>query len=80
MVVDNELDPREKISEELLALLKSDLTGEELREKLDDYHENDVAQVIPLLDENDRKKLYTKLDNDYLSEIFSYLDDPEPFI
>lgn len=80
MVLDNELDPREKISEELLALLKSDLTGEELREKLDDYHENDVAQVIPLLDENDRKKLYSKLDNDYLSEIFSYLDDPEPFI
>lgn len=76
----NELDPREKISDELVALLKGDLSGESLREKLDDYHENDVAQAIALLSEEERKQLYLKLDNDYLSEVFSYLDDPEPFI
>lgn len=79
-ILTNEIDPREKITEELLALLKSDLTAETLREKLDDYHENDVAQVIPLLTEEERKQLYLKLDDDYLSEIFSYLDDPEPYI
>lgn len=79
-ILTNEIDPREKITEELLELLKSDLTAETLREKLDDYHENDVAQVIPLLTEEERKQLYLKLDDDYLSEIFSYLDDPEPYI
>lgn len=79
-ILTNEIDPREKITEELLDLLKSDLTAETLREKLDDYHENDVAQVIPLLTEEERKQLYLKLDDDYLSEIFSYLDDPEPYI
>lgn len=76
----NELDPREKITEELLDLLRGNLSGADLREKLDDYHENDVAQAIALLSEEERKKLYVKLDNDYLSEVFSYLDDPEPFI
>ena len=79
-ILTNEIDPREKITEELLELLKSDLPAEALREKLDDYHENDVAQVIPLLTEEERKQLYLKLDDDYLSEIFSYLDDPEPYI
>ncbi|MDY4675963.1 MAG: magnesium transporter [Candidatus Borkfalkiaceae bacterium] len=79
-ILTNEIDPREKITEELLDLLKSDLTAETLREKLDDYHENDVAQVIPLLTEEERKQLYLKLDDDYLSEVFSYLDDPEPYI
>ena len=79
-ILTNEIDPREKITEELLDLLKSDLTAETLREKLDDYHENDVAQVIPLLTEEERKQLYLKLDDDYLSEIFSYLNDPEPYI
>ncbi len=79
-ILTNEIDPREKITEELLELLKSDLPAEALREKLDDYHENDVAQVIPLLSADERKQLYLKLDDDYLSEIFSYLDDPEPYI
>lgn len=79
-ILTNEIDPREKITEELLELLKSDLPAETLREKLDDYHENDVAQVIPLLTEEERKQLYLKLDDDYLSEVFSYLDDPEPYI
>ena len=79
-ILTNEIDPREKITEELLELLKSSLPAEALREKLDDYHENDVAQVIPLLTEEERKQLYLKLDDDYLSEIFSYLDDPEPYI
>lgn len=79
-ILTNEIDPREKITEELLDLLKSDLTAETLREKLDDYHENDVAQVIPLLSADERKQLYLKLDDDYLSEVFSYLDDPEPYI
>lgn len=79
-ILTNEIDPREKITEELLELLKSNLPAETLREKLDDYHENDVAQVIPLLTEEERKQLYLKLDDDYLSEIFSYLDDPEPYI
>ena len=40
-----ELDHREKISEELIALLESDLEPDKLKEKLEDYHENDVAQV-----------------------------------
>ena len=75
-----ELDHREKISEELIALLESDLEPDKLKEKLEDYHENDVARVLPLLDENQRKRLYLKLDDEYLSELFSYLDDPEPFI
>ncbi len=79
-ILTNEIDPREKITEELLELLKSSLPAEALREKLDDYHENDVAQVIPLLSADERKQLYLKLDDEYLSEVFSYLDDPEPYI
>ena len=35
---------------------------------------------MPKLTVEERKKLYLKLGNKFLSEIFSYLEDPEPFI
>ncbi len=73
-------DPRDKITEELIELLRSDEQRETLAEKLADYHENDVAHALTLLCEEERKKLYLKLDDEFLSEVFSYLDDPEPFI
>lgn len=61
-------------------ILKSKIPAEELRERLADYHDNDIAIVIHDLEKEERLKIYPKLGEEKVSEIFSYLDDVEDFI
>ncbi len=77
-------DVNEKTTE-LLALLNDNLSGtlsnEGLREKLYDYHANDVAKALEELSEEQRKHIYSALEgNDLLSEIFSYFENPEELL
>ena len=44
-------------------------------ERLQDYHENDLADVMPKLTVQERCKLYRILDTDMLSDIFEYTDE-----
>ena len=66
--------------EELLAIIQSDLPSEEIREKLTDYHDNDIASVFGELTQANRRKLYHILSDDEISDIFSYLDNVEDYI
>jgi len=65
---------------EILELLDGNLTDAELLDKLSDYHESDIAEVLPTLSKEERLKLYKILGNERVSEIFAYLDDVEEFI
>lgn len=71
---------RRDFSEEILSLLDGGLSPEELKDKLSDYHESDIASVLPSLTKEERLKLYKLLGNEQVSEIFAYLDDVEDFI
>ena len=66
--------------DELLNLFQSNLGDDELKEKLQNYHENDIAKVFPQLSLENRQKLYRILDKDFLSDIFSYLDNPQEYL
>lgn len=65
---------------ELIKLIKSDLSDEELREALSDYHENDIAGAFERLDPKTRQRLYRILDSDIISDIFSYLENVGQYI
>lgn len=52
----------------------------ELAEKLSDYHENDLADALADLTAEERRKLYAILGSGAGGEIFSYLDDAEPYL
>lgn len=41
---------------EILSLIRSNTSPIILREKLDDYHENDIADALPQLQPNERQK------------------------
>ncbi len=71
---------QEEIKQTILAIIdcQGDLT--QLTDKLENFHEKDIAEVLPELSQEQRENLYGKLKTDFLSEIFSYLQDPEPFI
>ena len=61
--------------EEIIELIRSDLSIQEKRNPLNDYHENDIAYVLEFLTVKERKKLYIILGLDKTSEIFSYLEE-----
>ena len=49
-------------------------------DKLDDYHENDIASALEFLESDERRRLYSLLGVDKVSDIFSYIDDPVDYI
>lgn len=68
------------ILKELYDLIESDISENELSERITDYHVADIADIYPLLSENARKKLARAMDADELSDMFSYLENAEDYI
>lgn len=61
-------------------ILYSNEPDETKREKLDNYHANDIANVVEHLSKIERLKLYKIIGIDRTSEVFSFLDDVNEFI
>lgn len=66
--------------EELLEIIRSGLSNEELLDKLSDYHDNDIAGAMEQLTVDERKKLYPILGAEKVSEIFAYIEDVEEYM
>ena len=62
-------------SKEILKIIRSNTSPAVMGERLQDYHENDLADVMPKLTVQERCKLYRILDTDMLSDIFEYTDE-----
>lgn len=62
---------------EIIAVIRSNISPKVMRDKLDDYHRNDIAEVLDELTIQERKKLYRILSEPMLSEIFEYVDTDE---
>ena len=66
--------------QELEDIIRSDLSLEEKRDRLADYHYNDIANVLEHLTREERRALYHVLGAEETSEIFAYLDDASTYI
>lgn len=71
----NNTRKNEAVLSELIDIIKNNVSEADIREKLDDYHDNDLAEALENLDSEERKKLYHILGNEKISEIFTYIDD-----
>ena len=69
-----------KLIEEIVAVIRSNLDKEKLVEKLDDYHANDIAQSLEYLTKDERLSLYEILGDEWVSDILSYVEEPEQYI
>lgn len=66
---------------ELVEIIRQDASDEEIRDRLGNYHENDIAGVLDELTPEERKKLYRILGVEATSDVFAYLeDDVEKYI
>lgn len=65
---------------EILTILRSGADSKTLNDRLSDYHDNDIAEAFEQLNENERKALYPVLGAERISEIFSYIKDPDEYL
>lgn len=71
---------KESYVQEIIDLIRRERKEEELLERLERYHENDIAEALELLTGEERKRLYRILGPERISEIFSYLDDASSYL
>lgn len=65
---------------EVVEILRSNLTPKIVRERIDGYHENDIAAALDLMSCDERKKLYSIIDTVYLAEILEYSEQKNKYI
>lgn len=61
-------------------ILYSNESDDKKREKLENYHENDIANVVEHLSKVERLKLYKIIGIDRTAEVFSYLDNVDDYV
>ena len=66
--------------EKIVDIIKLSPSMEEMREKLRDYHDNDLAQSFESLNRAERNLLYSALDAKWMAEIISYIDNPAIYV
>lgn len=62
---------------DILGIVRSNASPGIMRNKLEDYHENDLADVFPDLSVAERRKLCRILNLDMLADIFEYIDEKQ---
>ena len=63
---------------EITALLRGNLAPGQLRNRLEDYHERDIAEALELLRRDERCRLYALLDAPTLAGVLEYTEDDMP--
>lgn len=68
------------VTDEIISVIRSNLDKDELIERLNDYHENDIAQSLEYLTKQERLSLYDILGDEWVSDILAYVEEPEQYI
>lgn len=74
------LTPEKDYSAQILQIIRSGFSDDELCEKLYEYHENDIADAFEELSAQERKRLFDILDSEFMSEIMSFVDDAGDYL
>ena len=61
--------------EKEIASIRSNASPAQIKDKLLDYHENDIAAALDSMSISERQRLYRLLNIDELSDIFEYVDE-----
>ena len=79
-VMDAAAVSRPDYQQELVEIIKSNISPKVLRDKVLGYHENDIAAALELLQRDERTRLYNILDAQSLSDILEYAGDMDAYL
>lgn len=65
---------------EIISIIRSTLTPRLMKEKLGEFHENDIATAIDLLKKDERHKLYSILDIQTLADVLEYSEQRNAYL
>ena len=79
---ENQVVTKEELSytEQIVALIRQNNNKLELSILLSDYHVNDIADALVLLEDSEREKVYSALSDEQLSDIFAHIENPSEII
>lgn len=66
--------------QEILDILRGEENTSVMKEKIQDYHDNDIASALEEMSGEERKRFYQIFSDEEISDIFAYLDNVEDFI
>lgn len=75
LTVSTEVVTRPDYGTEIAAIIRGNDSPKTMMSRLEDYHANDIAEVMTELTLPERKKFYRVCGLDMLAEIFEYLDE-----
>ena len=67
-------------SAQILGIIRSDLKDDQIKEMLQEYHENDLANAFEELTAEERDRMLLILGSEMMSEIVSFLDDAGEYL
>lgn len=70
-------DMKPDYEQEIIAIIRGNDSPRVMLNRLEDYHENDIAEVISDLTVQERKKFYRICPAEMLAEIFEYFDEDD---
>ena len=65
---------------QILSIIRSDLKDDQIKEMLQEYHENDLANAFEELTAEERDRMLLILGSEMMSEIVSFLDDAGEYL
>ena len=66
--------------QEILKIIRSNLPDKEIKEKLLEYHDSDIADVLDYLDEDERLRVAKILGVEEVSEVLTYMEDADELL
>lgn len=72
-----ELNTQRENEEEILQIIRSKNSPRAIQDKLEDYHENDIASILSKLTAKERESLFRLLGSDFLADVMEYLEEDE---
>lgn len=66
--------------EEIIEIVREQLTPKMLKNRLMEYHANDIALALNSMSKDERKKIYSVLDDETVAEILEYSDNRRNYI
>lgn len=68
------------LAQELGLILSAGSSDRVIRDFLDDYHDNDIAEALTQVDESERKRVYRALGYERSAEVLAYMDNVSDYL